>query len=51
MFGKFTEAEMKSKEAEKINFFELAGKLSATSDPFERKRIKEALARMTFAKK
>jgi hypothetical protein len=37
-----------SKEAEKSRFFDLADQLSATSDPVERKRIKEILARMTF---
>lgn len=37
-----------SKEAEKRKFFELAEQLSTTSDPAERKRIKEQLARMTF---
>jgi len=42
------ETGMESKEAEKSKFFELADQLSATSDPIERKRIKEILARMTF---
>lgn len=37
-----------SKEAEKSKFFDLAERLSAASDPAERKRIKEILARMTF---
>ena len=37
-----------SKDAEKSRFFDLADQLSATSDPVERKRIKELLARMTF---
>ena len=37
-------------EAEKAKFFELADKLNTTSDPAERKRIKEILARMTFGK-
>ena len=42
------ETGIKSKEAEKSKFFELADQLSATSDPAERRRIKEILARMTF---
>ena len=42
------ETGIESKEAEKSKFFELADRLSATSDPSERKRIKELLARMTF---
>ena len=44
------ETGIESKEAEKSRFFELADQLSATSDPAERKRIKEILARMTFGK-
>jgi len=39
---------IESKEAEKSKFFDLADQLSSTSDPSERKRIKESLARMTF---
>jgi predicted DNA-binding protein len=42
------ETGFESKEAEKSKFFELADQLSVTSDPLERKRIKELLARMTF---
>lgn len=42
------ESGIESKDAEKLKFFELADQLSATSDPNERKRIKEMLARMTF---
>ena len=42
------ETGIESKEAEKNKFFELADKLSTSSDPVEQKRIKEALARMTF---
>jgi hypothetical protein len=42
------ETGIESNEAEKNKFFELADQLSASSDPAERKRIKEALARMTF---
>jgi hypothetical protein len=39
---------IESKETEKSRFFDLADQLSATTDPAERKRIKETLARMTF---
>lgn len=42
------ETGIESKEAEKTRFFELADQLSVTSDPVERKRIKELLAQMTF---
>jgi hypothetical protein len=42
------ETGIESKEAEKSKFFDLADRLSATSDPLERKRIKEILGRMTF---
>ena len=42
------ETGIESKEGEKSRFFELADQLSAISDPAERKRIKEILARMTF---
>jgi len=39
-----------SQEAEKIKFFELADRLSASSNPAERKRIKAELGRITFGK-
>lgn len=42
------ESGIESKEAEKSRFFELADRLSAASDPAERKRIKKELARLTF---
>ena len=42
------ETGIESKEAEKNKFCDLADRLTASSDPAERKRIKEALARMTF---
>jgi hypothetical protein len=42
------ETGIESKESEKSKFFELADQLSAASDPAERKRIKDILARMTF---
>jgi len=42
------ETGIESKEAEKSKFFDLADLLSATTDPAERERIKEVLARMTF---
>ncbi|MFZ0700325.1 MAG: hypothetical protein WAN10_08615 [Candidatus Acidiferrales bacterium] len=42
------ETGIESREAEKSRFFELADQLSASSNPAERKRIKEKLARLTF---
>ncbi len=42
------ESGIESREAEKSRFFELADQLSSSSNPAERKRIKEKLARMTF---
>ena len=42
------ETGIESKETEKSRFFELADQLTLTSDPNERKRIKELLAQMTF---
>jgi hypothetical protein len=42
------ESGIESKEAEKSKFFELADRLAASSDPAERKRFKDELARMTF---
>lgn len=42
------ETGIESKEAERAKFFDLADQLSATTDPVERKRLKEMLARMTF---
>jgi hypothetical protein len=42
------ETGIESKESEKIRFFDLADRLSTTTDQEERKRIKEILARMTF---
>ncbi len=42
------ESGIESREAEKARFFELADQLGASSNPVERKRIKEKLARMTF---
>jgi metal-responsive CopG/Arc/MetJ family transcriptional regulator len=42
------EAGLQSKEAEKERFFALAGKLTETKDPKERKRLREELAVMTF---
>ncbi|HEV2616315.1 MAG TPA: hypothetical protein VGU63_06855 [Candidatus Acidoferrales bacterium] len=44
------ESGIESQESEKIKFFELADRLSASSNPAERKRIKTELARMTFGK-
>jgi hypothetical protein len=42
------ESGIDSKEMERSRFFELADRLSSTSNPIERKKIKEQLARMTF---
>lgn len=42
------ESGIESKEMEKRRFFELADRLSVSSDPAERERIKEEMARMTF---
>ena len=42
------ETGLESKETEKSRFFELADQLSSSKDSAERKRIKQALARMTF---
>jgi hypothetical protein len=42
------EAGLKSKEAEKERFFLLVSRLTESSDPAERERLKEELARMTF---
>jgi hypothetical protein len=42
------EAGLQSKEAEKERFFALASQLTESTDPVERKRLKQELARMTF---
>ena len=42
------EAGLQAKEAEKQRFFDLADRLSSSSDLKERQRIKEELARITF---
>lgn len=42
------ETGLEAKEQEKIAFFELADRLSQTSDPAEQRRLKEELARLTF---
>jgi len=42
------EAGIQSKESEKDQFFALANRLSESTDPAERQRIKKELARMTF---
>ncbi len=42
------EAGLQSKEAERERFFALAGRLTETKDPKERKRLREELAVMTF---
>jgi hypothetical protein len=42
------EAGLQSKEPEKERFYALAGKLTETKNPKERKRLREELAVMTF---
>jgi hypothetical protein len=42
------EAGLQAKEAEKERFFALVSRLTESSDPSERERLKEELARMTF---
>jgi hypothetical protein len=42
------ETGLRSKEEEKRRFFELAGRLSASTDEKEQQDLKEQLARMTF---
>ena len=41
-------AGLETREAEKRRFFELADRLTVSTDPKEQQRIKEELARMTF---
>jgi len=42
------ESGLETKEREKMAFFEVADRLTQTSDDAEQKRLKEELARMTF---
>ena len=42
------QCDLETKEQEKLAFFELAGRLTRTSDGAEQKRLKEELARLTF---
>jgi hypothetical protein len=42
------ESGLDAKEREKVAFFELADRLTHSSDSTEQKRLKEELARMTF---
>ena len=42
------ETGLRSKEEEKRRFFELADRLSASTNPKEQRELKEKLARMTF---
>ena len=44
------ETGLRSKEEEKRRFFELASRLSTSTDVKEQQEIKEQLARMTFGK-
>ena len=43
------ETGLQAKEAQHRRFFEITDRLAETSDPAERKRLQEELARMTFA--
>jgi hypothetical protein len=43
------ETGLQAKEAQHQRFFEVTDRLAETSDPAERKRLQEELARMTFA--
>jgi hypothetical protein len=43
------ETGLRAKEAQHQRFFEITDQLAETSDPAERKRLQEELARMTFA--
>jgi hypothetical protein len=42
------EAGLDAQEQEKRRFFDLADRLTRSSDPAEQKRLREELARMTF---
>jgi len=44
------ETGLQAKEEERRRFFELADRLSKSTDPKEQKELKEQLARMTFGK-
>jgi hypothetical protein len=43
------ETGLRAKEVQHQRFFEITDQLAETSDPAERKRLQEELARMTFA--
>jgi len=43
------ETGLQAKESQHQRFFEITDQLAETSDPAERKRLQEELARMTFA--
>ena len=43
------ETGLQTKQAQHDRFFELTDQLAETTDPIERKRLQEELARMTFA--
>jgi hypothetical protein len=42
------ESGLDARESEKRHFFEMADRLTRTSDAAEQRRLKEELARMTF---
>lgn len=50
VLAELIESGIDAKEEEKNRFFELAERLTSSSDPAERKRIKKELGRITFGK-
>lgn len=48
MLVELIESGLESREAEKRRFFELADRLTASTDEQERQRIKKELAKLTF---
>ena len=48
VFEELIETGLETKEAEKRRFFELAERLTESTNRVERQRIKDELARMTF---
>ena len=42
------ESGLEAREREKVAFFDLADRLTRSTEPAEQKRLKEELARMTF---
>ena len=48
MLVSLIESGLESREAEKRRFFELADRLTTSTDEHERERIKKELAKLTF---